>query len=308
MSKLARLLNIVTALQTTSHALTAEEIRERVPGYGDTSKESFRRTFERDKDDLRTIGVPIEVVQLTNFDPPVDGYRIRRDRYELPDPGLTPAELASLVVATRAVRLTGAAAGEADDALRKLGRSSDAGDVDTLSELEVPESLVELFGAVLDCAVVEFRYLDAARTVEPYQLQFERGHWYLNGFDREREAPRTFRVERISQLTAGPAAGFERTLDLPGVQLRPWQYGDGEPVVAVVRVDAITASSILAEDPELAASDGPDGTVELSLDVTSPTGLFQFLVQFLDRAELMAPAALREAFADWLTLRTEVAS
>jgi predicted DNA-binding transcriptional regulator YafY len=307
-SKLARLLNIVTALQSTSHALTAEEIRERVPGYGDTSKETFRRTFERDKDDLRTIGVPIEVVQLTNFDPPVDGYRIRRDRYELPDPGLTPAELASLVVAARAVRLTGAAAGEADDALRKLGRSGDAGEVDPLGELEVPESLVELFGAILDCSVVEFRYQDAPRTVEPYRLQFERGHWYLNGWDREREAPRTFRAERILDVAAGPANGFERTLALPGVQLRPWQYGDGEPVVAVVRVDAITASSIRAEDPELPASDGPGGTVDLSLDVTSPTGLFQFLVQFLDRVELVGPEPLRDGFVDWLSARARVAS
>lgn len=308
MSKLARLLNIVTALQSTSHALTAEEIRERVPGYGDTSKETFRRTFERDKDDLRTIGVPIEVIQLTNFDPPVDGYRIRRDRYELPDPELTPAELASLVVAARAVRLTGAAAGEADDALRKLGQSSDAGDVDPLGELEVPESLVELFGAILECSVVEFGYQGAPRTVEPYQLQFERGHWYLNGFDREREAPRTFRAERITGLTAGPAHGFERTQVLPGVQLRPWEYGDGDAVTATVRVDAITASSIRAEDPELPTSDGPGGTVDLSLDVTAPTGLYQFLVQFLDRAELVGPASLRDGFVDWLTLRADVAS
>lgn len=308
MTKLARLLNIVTALQSTSHALTAEEIRARVPGYGEASKETFRRTFERDKDDLRTIGVPIEVVQLTNFDPPVDGYRIRRDRYELSDPGLTPAELTSLVVAARAVRLTGAAAGEADDALRKLGRSGGESGGAPLGELDVPESLVELFGAVLDRSVVEFRYQDATRTVEPYQLQFERGHWYLNGWDREREAARTFRAERISELVAGPARGFERDQELPGVQLRPWEYGDGEPVAAVVRVDAITGSSILAEDPELPAVDGPDGTVDLSLEVTSEAGLFQFLVQFLERAELVAPMPLRESFVDWLTLRCEESS
>ncbi len=64
MAKVDRLLNIVAALQASSVPLTAEEIRERVPGYESHSDDTFRRTFERDKDELRQAGVPVETVMV----------------------------------------------------------------------------------------------------------------------------------------------------------------------------------------------------------------------------------------------------
>ncbi|MGH9186220.1 MAG: helix-turn-helix transcriptional regulator, partial [Acidimicrobiales bacterium] len=79
-TKLERLLNLTALLLETPRPLTAEEIRTRVPHYPD-DKESFRRSFERDKEDLREKGVPIDVEEVPGIDPPIDGYRIRKDRY-----------------------------------------------------------------------------------------------------------------------------------------------------------------------------------------------------------------------------------
>lgn len=121
MAKVDRLLNIVAALQASSVPLTAEEIRERVPGYESHSDDTFRRTFERDKDELRQAGVPVETVMVAHTEQPRAAYRIRRDRYELADPGLSPEELAALHLAATSVRLVGIPVDEVEDALRKLG-------------------------------------------------------------------------------------------------------------------------------------------------------------------------------------------
>src|SRR5581483_7399025 len=117
--RLERLLNLVAALIDTPRLLTAEELGTRVPGYPEKSTPAFRRAFERDKATLREMGIPIDVVDIQPGNPesPV-GYRIRRERYELPDPGLDPDEVAALHVAATQVRLEG---GEASAAVWKLG-------------------------------------------------------------------------------------------------------------------------------------------------------------------------------------------
>src|SRR4029450_3090782 len=79
---------------------------------------AFRRSFERDKDDLRTMGVPLVVQEVPGVVPVVEGYRIPKDRYYLRDPGLTPEELAALRMAASVVQLEGLSAREG---LLKLG-------------------------------------------------------------------------------------------------------------------------------------------------------------------------------------------
>ena len=89
MDKLERLLNLTAALLSTSRPLSAAELRERLgkSAYSD-NKAAFRRTFERDKADLRAIGVPLEVSTLRGSDPPVEGYRIPAAQYSGRDPAL----------------------------------------------------------------------------------------------------------------------------------------------------------------------------------------------------------------------------
>ena len=298
----SRLLNLVTALQDTSLALTADQIRERVPGYTAAEYEAFRRTFERDKDDLRRMGVEIDVVELTQHDPPVAGYRIRRDRYELADPGLTPLELAALVAATQVVNLIGSEVDVPEDGFRKLGGFGDgAAESATGSvELDVPDALVDVFDAVLDRRVVEFVYHEADRQVEPLQVHFQRGHWYLIAHDRGVDDQRTFRVDRIESIRSGEPAAFERTLVSGGVRMRPWEYGEQAPTPVVVRLDDVAASALRVDEPELELRPLGDGSFEVTLDVVDERGLFQFLVSFLDRAVVVGPPGTRDAYVEWL--------
>jgi len=86
-SKVERLLNLMNVLLDAPRAVSAAQIRAQVPGYAD-SEGAFHRTFERDKDDLREMGVPLLVEEVSGSDPPIIGYRIRKDDYYLRDPGL----------------------------------------------------------------------------------------------------------------------------------------------------------------------------------------------------------------------------
>src|SRR4029450_4538136 len=105
-AKLERLLNLTALLLETPRPLSALEIRDRLGGdAGET--DACRRAFERDKDDLRAMGVPLEVQDVPGVLPVVDGYRIPKDRYYLRDPGLSAAELAALHVAASVVQIDG---------------------------------------------------------------------------------------------------------------------------------------------------------------------------------------------------------
>src|SRR3979411_824602 len=115
--KLERLLNLTAALLETARPLSAAEVAQRVYGYPE-EKSAFRRTFERDKDDLREMGIPLVLSALTGRDPPEAGYRIPKDQYYLRDPGLEPDELAALHLAASTVRLDGI---EGAGGLWKLG-------------------------------------------------------------------------------------------------------------------------------------------------------------------------------------------
>ena len=90
MSRLERLLNLTAALLNTDRPLTAAELREQVPGYPEGDKATFRRAFERDKEALRDMGIPVLTTEIPGSEPPELGYRIRRADYALRDPGLTP--------------------------------------------------------------------------------------------------------------------------------------------------------------------------------------------------------------------------
>jgi proteasome accessory factor B len=301
-AKVDRLLNIVAALQASSVALTAEELRERVPGYEDQTDETFRRTFERDKDDLRSVGVPVETVVIEHGESARSGYRIRRDRYELPDPGLTPEELAALHGAATAVRLDGLDDDGFGDAINKLGGTTERAAGRRVGQVRVPEVLPDLFAAVLERRPVTFRRGDDVRHLEPHRLQYERGHWYVSGHDTDRDAIRSFRLDRVQGPVAiDESTTFERPDDLPGVRLRPWEFGDGRPIRAVVLLDAVAARAVLAEDPALeVAAVRDDGGVEVALSVSDRAGLRSFVLSFLDRAELLSPPDERDALVAWL--------
>ena len=289
--RLERLLNLTAALLSASRPLTAADIRERVPGYPEESLASFRRAFERDKDALREMGIPLQGGD--------DGYVIPRDEYELRDPGLDPDELAALHLATAAVRLEGL---RGTEAIWKLGGATSASEGVAVAALPAIPQLVPLFAAVAARAPVTFAYRGEPRTVDPWRLSFSRGRWYLDGFDHDRQAERQFRLDRLDgDVSAGEPGSFTRPAATHTGPEQPWLLGGDEPVTARLRVDAdqsAWAVDHLGADAVVDRAD--DGSVEVELEVTNRDAFRSFVLGFLDHAEVLGPPELRDDFVTYL--------
>ncbi|HET8642770.1 MAG TPA: WYL domain-containing protein [Pseudonocardiaceae bacterium] len=232
-----RLVNLVLCLLSTRQYLSAEKVRTIVPGYADSpSDEAFFRMFERDKSELRDLGVPLETGRNSAFDT-VDGYRIARRDYELPDIDLEPDEAAAVALAARlwdSPDLAGAAHG----ALVKLRAAGvDVHDEDAAAVQPRVRAAGPAFGpllsAVQDGRVVRFAYRKhpgerpQLRTLEPWGVVSWRGRWYVVGHDRDRHDTRCFRLSRIvgDVATVGPAGAVRRPED---VDLLSYVYGSSD--------------------------------------------------------------------------------
>jgi proteasome accessory factor B len=203
-----RLLNLVIALLATRSWLTKEQIRRAVPQYaGCESTEAFDRMFERDKEDLRELGVPLVTGSDSAWFEDEQGYRIDRAAYALPEVDLTAEELAVLGLASR-VWQQASLAGPAARALVKLRALGVETDDDSLVGVEPRVRAAEptfdpLYAATRDRAPVAFRYRRpdgdvTDRRVEPWAVTSRSGWWYVVGFDRDRGGPRAFKLSRIS--------------------------------------------------------------------------------------------------------------
>ncbi len=201
-----RLVNLTIALLATKRFLTKSEIFRTIEGY-EGSTESKERMFERDKDDLRRIGISIDVQGVDPGFEDEPGYRIRPERYSLNLGELNGTEVALLSLAAEAWR--GAALGEAAQSallkLRSLGIDSDFDAIPNLSpKLNVRSpNFYPLTRAIADHVAVDFTYLsselqEAPRHVHPYGLGSRHGNWYLVAFDIDRADIRTFRLDRIT--------------------------------------------------------------------------------------------------------------
>lgn len=292
-----RLTNLVAALLDTRRPLTLEEIVDRVPGYP-PEPESARRQFERDKDALRTLGVPVELVE-DGFGEFI-GYRVDPKEYELPELELTPDEQAALHAAVSAMRLEG---GEGVEALWKLG-GLQGDDAPAVGALPSVPTLPTLMDASRRRASIRFRYRGEQRHVQPYAVLFRRGNWYVSGHDLDRGELRSFRADRIEgDVTLGADDGFERPAGFdPGALLHdePWRYGDEPPVEALVQVDAAVAPWVVRRLGDDAVVDGGDGGVVVRFTVTNRGAFRSFVLGLLDHAVVLDPAELRDDVVAWL--------
>jgi proteasome accessory factor B len=311
--RLERLVNLIAALIDTSQPLTRDQIHQRIEGYADDT-EAFRRNFERDKELLRQMGLPLATVSLDPNHPDEVGYRIRREDYELPDPGLDEHELAALRLASAAVQLEGGGADAVTRALRKLGgaATTDGGGLAAgaasraarLAALPGGESVATAFGAIAEGRRVHFAYRGGERVVDPWRLSFRRGQWYLAGLDHSRGEERLFRLDRLEgELVAdGPPGAFARPR---GRDLAPppaWRLGDDDEVTAELLVDADQARWAAAALGEDAVADTrPDGSVVFRVAVTNADAFRSFVLGFLDHAEILGPPDLRQSMVAWLS-------
>ncbi len=208
-----RLLNLVIALLTTKRFLTREEIRQRVAGYGEAKSEAaFQKMFERDKHDLRQMGVEIKVGPADPGSDEQDGYRIEAGGFYLPEIRLTPAE-ATLAGLAASVWSEPTLAGQVSAAMTKLRAAGTLPEAEPASFLTPRLAAREpaftvLWSALTERAGVGFTYHGQPRAVQPWRLIMRRGIWYLLGEDAGR-GPRLFRLSRIEDQPvrrSGPGA------------------------------------------------------------------------------------------------------
>jgi proteasome accessory factor B len=300
MERLERLINLLSALIDTSHSLSREEIRRRVPGYSD-DEVAFRRAFERDKETLRSMGVALITEPLdADFPDHGEGYRIPREKYALPDPALTREETDALVLAASIVKLRSDAA---NSALTKLGAESNVRTVNEVAvDLSDDERLSKLFAARSEYRTITFRYRDKNRHLDPYRLSFRNGRWYVNGFDRDYQDLRTYRVDRIDgDVSIDDVQSFAPPKPASQPWLAPWQMGDETPIPAQVWIDADQAAFAVEQAGDACVKQrNDDGSVVLELQVTNRDAFRSYVLGFLTHAEIMGPHELRNDMRAYL--------
>lgn len=295
-----RQVNLLLALRNTVTGLDLDEILTGVHGYDvgpGPASDSARRMFERDKETLRRLGVPLVALET----PTGTRYRVDEEDYALPEVTLTGAQAAALDLAASAWR-DGTLPTTARHALTKLRAVTDNdAEPGVLPDLsvdlpgqEIPDVLV---AAVHDRRRVVFSYTSASsatarrRTVEPHALRLAEGAWYLDALDVDRGELRTFRLARItgSVEPVGEAGAFEppaRPRVAEHVAVLALAPGRGLGLRQRARRPATRPTSTVPVPPG-------DWDV-LEVPYSDPFGFAGSLASLADAVVVLEPAALRE--------------
>lgn len=279
-TKLQRWLDLIAYLLGRRYPVTVERVMEGVPAYAEKwkteeakARETVRRQFERDKDELRKFGIPIDTIEMDVEGERTKAYSLTRRDFYLPylklladalpeeprrgDPAAIPTvEIAheDARAAMDALRRVAQVPSfpferEARSAFRKLAFDIDpahyADEAPVLyaeppGAAEIADKVKTLSEALLARKRVRFRYHGiyrgeaTDRDVAPYGLAFTRGHWYLVGHDRLRDALRVFRVGRMETPRVNSRKPNTSDYEVPAdfrleehVGKDPWELGDG---------------------------------------------------------------------------------
>lgn len=289
-----RLVNLTVALLETRRPLTFEELRRRTGYYPQPDAASARRMFERDKEALRAMGVPIETRQDFGMDDP--GYLIDRRAYELRDVDLDAEEIAALALAVDML-------GPEDGALalaKVAARAPDPAPLDApATRVGIPVTDVDrLAPAIVERRRVRFGYRTAdgrsgQRTVEAYGVVRRRRAWYLVGRDVDRDALRGFRFDRMLddvELLEPPDA-FEAP---SGIDLTAVVSGPEVPLVEVL-IDATTEGVwTIAARGGAEVGPGEDGTHRMRVEGVDPVRDRAWLLGMAPEAAVRSPTELHD--------------
>lgn len=305
--RLERLINLVIALRETRRPMAIEDVRRRVAGYGQSDHGAFRRMFERDKADLRALGVPLETARIDRLSD-VQGYRIDPRRYDLPAVQLDAEELTALALALEATGLRD----EGGPGLLKL--EVDAGQPTGMAgpgrspvgvASAAPPHRDVLLTAQLTRTPVRFPYRppgreESHRTVDPHALVHRRGRWYLVGHDHGRDERRAFRLDRIAGpvTTAGEPGAFPPppSVGLDDVVPPPPPGGPRTAEVAA----APEVAWVVARRARGGGRPLEDGWTAYTVAVRDPDEFARWILELGDQVEVCGPPELRAGIVERL--------
>ncbi|KAA3642064.1 MAG: WYL domain-containing protein [Armatimonadetes bacterium] len=291
-----RILNLLAFLLTVGRPVTADEIRNTVAGYEQETDEAFRRTFERDKDLLRSLGVPLTMSAIDIWEVE-DGYVIPPDEYAIDDPGLTEEERSALLIAAQAVQFAGQSTGLS--AIFKLGGASPVLNAPNVAadlghDLDV---LGLLFDSVSSRRVLAFDYSGTSRRATPYAIAHRLGHWYLAAPEvGDPETVKAFRVDRMTNPTlVGEPSAFSRPDGFDPADVIP--SGDRETEnasLAIVEFDNEVAQIAANQVPDAEVVSRTDSTTTLRIPVRAEQSFIGWVLGFDDKAVIIEPQGLRD--------------
>jgi len=313
-----RILNLLSVLLAENAPLPFGEIKGHVAGYDDyASPEAIEKRFDRDKSDLRKLGVPLEYV--ADDEHGRSGYRVLKELYFLDEIRFTMEEGIVLAALQRGAEVGDAVGESLRSALSKVGVDSplnealreSAGEQQLLdprlpSGNRPEESVLAVLTETLAARCpVRFSYYTlgtgtiSERTVEPFGVGYFHGNWYLVGRDRDKNEERVFRTSRIrGEVVALATADYEIPADFnlrDRVGIPPWRYREGPGETVTIRFDPDIAWMIKENlQPGQSIECEPDGGGVLKMEVTEPSGLIRWVAQYGPAAEILEPKDLRE--------------
>ncbi len=305
--KSERLLNLLITLLVARTYVSKDRLRDVVEQYREApSVDAFEKMFERDKEELRSLGIPIEVGYVDRSFEDEPGYRVVRDAFELPEVDLEPDEAAVIGLAARVWQHAGLAA-QTSDALVKLKAAGISVDREALNvaqpQLAVEEPAFDaLWEATRSRTPVRFDYRTMAgpdvstRHLQPWGVVSYRGRWYVVGFDTDREAPRLFRLSRVQGEvhTSGPEGSFE----VPeGTDIRSLTQSLAPPVAqqtALVLARKGAALGLRSRARDVGGPDIPDSWDRLEVTYARTDGIADELLAFGADVIVEGPETVRD--------------
>lgn len=308
-SKEERLLNLFCALLDAYNPLSHQSINEKIEGYMHLERDASRRQFERDKKDLKELGINLRMQNVPGSDPVVPGYYIDKKEYYLKDLSLTPEERVALNIF---LGLFKAGEESMEEALLKLGGRE--AEVQTAFNpfgmiwIDYNADLPKIYSAINKKELMVFDYLTEAgehntRQLEPIHLYMHDGYWCLKGYDRDRQALRSFRIDRIQGKIKFEATGNFQPIKDVSTELMPWEYGsqDIEPNMAKLLIDADNVDWAVQQiGPKAKKMKQPDGSAIFEFEVTSQLHFYRLVASFGEAVEVLGDAELREGFISYL--------
>jgi len=302
-NKSERLINLTMALLATKRFLTKNQIFESVEGYVG-SAETKERMFERDKTELRALGLEIEV---GNEDPLFDddsGYRINPQSYSLKIDGLDSQDLSLLSLAASKWQ-NSLFSKSSQTALRKIEALHGALDREVVDlpfhHSEVPDDrFADIWRATQERRQISFTYrgvTQTERSIEPHALYLLDSRWYLVGFDLEKKEFRQFKISRISGdvTTLGKSFTPNEDFDLQGF------LTSNEREVEVISLEILVRKG---RGQELRAAypvtDGDDDWDLISLRDIPQSEIFEIVARCADSAKIARPVEIQESFLAWI--------
>jgi predicted DNA-binding transcriptional regulator YafY len=313
--KLIRQLSLISYLMAERRPVTATEIRRDVEGYSDMTEDAFARRFYADRAELDALGIQLRVDKPAEGFSEQENYSLAPEAFHLPAIAFTDEEHASLQTALKLLDGEFAYAEPLRLALQQITwgrpspldspeqRSVGLGITASAGGAEVSARLAKIDTAIYRRKRIEFEYFTmqsgevAQRRVDPYQLLYQGGQFYLVGYSHERDDVRVFRLSRIRGKVAYATKAehdFQRPPDFdPRVYANRirWQLGDTQGTAEIWVSDRIAWHVERNFGPYGEMADAEDGRV-FRTPYSIPRLVISWALGYGEHARIVGPPKL----------------